>query len=494
MVNLAANHNNAFSNLARRCEIPELDLTREKYRLMEHSDQRPTRVRYGVMGYLASLSFILYIDRICIGQAAESIMKELEITKSQFSWVLIAFQVAYGIFEPTTGHWGDRYGSRKVLIRIVLWWSIFTALTGTVFKFSVPITAGIALNGLTMLFVIRFLFGAGEAGAFPNAARIISTWFPPGNRGPAQALISVSAQVGAAAAPVLAAAFIKSEQIGWRWAFVIFGSLGLVWCWFFAMWYRDDPSTHPSVNDAERRYIQEGRSLDYSTATHHRLPWAQVVSNYNLWILGVINACTSFYSYMLFSWFPTYLKDGRGLGEQASGNLGSLPYVFGAVGALFGGFLGDWMTRRVGSRRVALVSISSTCLLLSGVLVGCSVLFESTTISVLFCSLAYFFSYIQLPIWWAAVADIAGRYTGALFGLCNMIGLTGGAISQAFLPRFVEYREKLVANGVIESLSKRDQWDPAFLIYAAVLLVGGFLWLTINPYQKIVVPDEAAQD
>src|SRR5262245_61452412 len=154
----------------------------------------PTRVRYGVMGYLCTLAFILYIDRICIGQAGTAMKAELGLSNFQWGLVGVAFQIAYAVFEPTTGHWGDRYGSRIVLIRIVLWWSAFTALTGAVWRFSHELLPGLVLDGFLMLLAIRFLFGAGEAGALPNAARVISVWFPPGGRGPSQALISTCAQ------------------------------------------------------------------------------------------------------------------------------------------------------------------------------------------------------------------------------------------------------------------------------------------------------------
>src|SRR5687768_17456784 len=155
--------------------------------------EEPTRVRYGVMAYLCSLAFILYIDRICIGQAGTVMKAELDLTNFQWGLVGVAFQIAYAVFEPTTGHWGDRYGSRWVLTRIVLWWSAFTALTGCVWGFSAELLPGVVVNGFLLLLAIRFLFGAGEAGALPNAARVVSQWFPPGRRGPAQALISTAA-------------------------------------------------------------------------------------------------------------------------------------------------------------------------------------------------------------------------------------------------------------------------------------------------------------
>src|SRR5262249_13373243 len=227
-------------------------------------------------------------------------------------------------------------------------------------------------------------------------------------------------------------------------SFVIFGSLGVVWAFFFARWFHDNPAAHPQVNDAERRYISGDRlpspsSGDGAGREHHVIPWGQVLRNRNIWLLGVINACTSFYSYMLFLWFPTYLKEGRGLDELTSGRVGSLPYLFGATGVLLGGYLGDWLTARTGSRRLALGGMGAVGLALAGALVAGSVRADTALVAVLLCSVGYFFSYIQLAAWWAAMGDVGGRHLGALFGLCNMIGLSGGAISQLFLGQFADH-------------------------------------------------------
>ena len=140
-------------------------------------EQPPTRVRYGVLAFLCTLALLLYIDRVCIGQAADSIQKEFGLSKGQMGWIFNAFTLAYCLFEVPTGHWGDRYGSRGVIARIAIWWSIFTALTGAAFGFG-------------SLLAIRFLFGRGEAGAYPNTARIVTRWFPTHGRGFARGAIT----------------------------------------------------------------------------------------------------------------------------------------------------------------------------------------------------------------------------------------------------------------------------------------------------------------
>ena len=155
----------------------------------------------------------------------------------------MAFSLAYGLCEIPTGRMGDRFGSRTVLTRIVVWWSIFTGLTG-------------ACSGLLTLVIVRFLFGAGEAGAFPNAARVIARWYPVHERGRVQGVMLAAAQFGAVLAPVGAAQLI--EHLGWRWSFGVFGLLGVAWAVGFWWWFRDDPAEHSAVNAAELAVIHAG--------------------------------------------------------------------------------------------------------------------------------------------------------------------------------------------------------------------------------------------
>ncbi|MGE3808115.1 MAG: MFS transporter, partial [Gemmataceae bacterium] len=253
-------------------------------------------VRYRVLGMLSLLSFILYLDRICIAQAVPAMEADLGISHTAMGLVLGAFTVAYGLFEVPTGHWGDRYGSRGVLTRIVLWWSAFTMLTG-------------AATGLIMLLIVRFLFGAGEAGALPNSARVVARWFPAPTRGWAQGVVIASALVGGAISPMVAESLIQT--LGWRWAFAVLGFPGVLWAVVFYRWFRDDPAKHVAVNEAECRLI--GAHASSELHEHPPVPWRLVLRSANIWLLGAVITCAAFTTYMFFSWYPTYLQDGRGV-------------------------------------------------------------------------------------------------------------------------------------------------------------------------------------
>ncbi len=176
--------------------------------------ERPSGVRYGVLAFLAAMAFILYLDRACINQAATRIKEEMGISETQLAVVFGAVARSYAVFEIPAGWWGDRYGSRRILTRIVLWWSAFTAMTG-------------AARGFGSLLVVRFLFGAGEAGALPNSARVLRGWFPDSSRGRAQGFVTTAMMIGGAAAPLASQWLI--DRVGWRWSFVVFAFAGVGW-------------------------------------------------------------------------------------------------------------------------------------------------------------------------------------------------------------------------------------------------------------------------
>lgn len=420
--------------------------------------EAPARLsKYGVLGFLCSLGFILYLDRVCIGKAVEPIRRDLGLSLSEMGYVLGAFVVAYGLFEVPTGHWGDRYGSRGVLTRIVIWWSAFTILTG-------------AAMGFWMLLGTRFLFGAGEAGAYPNVARVLARWFPAEQRGSAQGLVITSAQFGGAVSPAFAAYLI--EFSGWRWAFAIFGSVGIVWAAAFYYWFRDDPGEAARLGD-EGAPLAAEREPAANAEPHPPIPWALVLTSANIWLLGLINTCASFVSYMFMQWYPTYLVEARGAGSIESGWYASLVLGGGAVGALCGGFIADWLVRVTGNRRWAYSGYGAAALSMAAVAMLASVKCDSLPVSSLLATLACMSALSHQACWWGVTTEISGKHLGALFGLMNSLGVPGALISTAFLGRFVDEMAKHGYQG-------RAGWDPAFYVYAAVLLIGGCSYLLVN--------------
>ncbi len=409
---------------------------------------------------LCLLSFILYLDRICISQAVSLIEADLGISHSAMSYVLGAFTLAYGLFELPVGHWGDRYGSRGVLARIAIWWSIFTMLTGV-------------CTGLYSLIVVRFLFGAGEAGGLPNIARVVGRWFPLTERGPAQGLVLTTALVGGALSPIVAEVLI--QRLGWRWTFACLGIPGIAWATVFYLWFRDDPAEHPGVNETEMAMLPAGR---VEPEKHPPVPWSIVLRNANLWLLGAITSCGSFTTYMIFSWYPTYLKIGRGVDPVVASRLAGLVLFAGAVGSLLGGMVIDRIVKRYGNRRVR-CSIGAWSLVSGAVAMTWGPQFDEPIWGAACTAWACFAIHFQLGAWWGTVMDQSGKHLGALFGLMNSLGIPGAISSQIFLGHFVDWLAKQGYEG-------REQWDPAYYVYALFLLCGAACWFGIHADRSLV--------
>src|SRR6516164_1015575 len=170
--------------------------------------ETPTRVRYGVLGFAAALSMITYLDRVCFGTVAPYVQAEFRLSDSQLGWLFTSFALAYAAFEVPTGWLGDAFGARKTLIRIVLWWSIFTALTGMIHP-----SAAFPMLSFAALLGVRFLFGVGEAGAYPNISCAFSHWFPFGERGRAQGSVWMAGRFGGGITPFVVLALISRAPL-----------------------------------------------------------------------------------------------------------------------------------------------------------------------------------------------------------------------------------------------------------------------------------------
>jgi MFS family permease len=405
---------------------------------------RPTRVRYRILALLCALSLVLFVDRICIAKAARDIETELHISHAGMGLVFGAFTLAYGLFEVPAGRWGDRRGPRRVLLRIVLWWSVFTALTGCIWPFCLDAGLQLRLPGLGtevpllfdsffLLLLVRFLFGVGEAGAIPNTACVVAAWFPRQGRGPAQALLGTSMMLSGAATPVLVAYLLP--LLGWHVSFALFGSLGVAWSIAFYLWFRDRPSEHPAVNEAECRLIADGAA---PAPVPGSVPWGRVLTSPNLWLLGAVNVANAFLASLCWFWFPTYLQDARQVDDVQAGWLSGLMLVCAAGGSLLGGFLGEVVIRGVGSRRwgrslFGVCGMGGAALLLLAVPHCDSPLGASlcTGLALLGCS-------AMMTTWWSVVTENSGRHVGAVFGLANSLALPGAVAGPLFLGWFVE--------------------------------------------------------
>jgi MFS family permease len=413
------------------------------------ADSRPTRARHWILGFTAALAIITYVDRVCISQAAPDIQRELGLTKTQMGWAFAAFAWAYALFEIPGGWLGDTMGPRKVLTRVVVWWSFFTAATGWVWN-------------LSSLLVTRFLFGAGEAGCFPNLAKMFTLWLPPDERSRAVGVMWLSARWGGAFTPLLVVWVFS--WMSWRRAFELFGALGVVWAICFWRWFRDNPREHKSLNDAEKALMPDAMEKG---AGHLKVPWAKLLRSRTVWLLWVQYFCFSYGWYFYITWLPTYLQEARGLEMQKSALLAGLPLFMGGIGSLMAGWIVAWLIRRGGDvtrsrRTLAYVGyFGAAGLLLLSPYVG------NPTLAMLAMGLASFSLDLALPGCWSTCMDIGGKYAGTLSGSMNMAGNIAGGVA----PVVVGY--------ILDASGKN--WMLTFWISAAIYVIGGLCWRWIDP-------------
>ncbi len=455
--------------------------------------QKPTRVRYGVLGFASSLAMITYLDRVCFGTVAPQIQREFHLTDTQKGMLFSAFALAYAAFEVPSGWLGDVYGPRRTLIRIVLWWSIFTALTGAVFY-----DAQLPLFAFLSMLTIRFLFGMGEAGCFPNISRAFHNWFPFTERGFAQGTVWMAGRFAGGITPFLVLALLfetthDGQTIShWRHTFWIFGSIGLIWCVLFWWRFRNQPEQHPSVNQEEIDLIQHGESHG---EVHSGVPWRLLLTNGNLWVLCFMYFCAAYGWYFNITYLPGYLERTFGLtkGEKWSAEwwefsfLAGAPLLVGSVACLFGGILTDFFIRRTGNRKwgrrlfgVIGHGICALCYFLS-------MFAHSPWLFVLSITMAAFWNDLTMGSAWASCLDIGKRYSGIVAGCMNTVGNLGGFAAGTITGLILDAARPEVAVGEPRPPSPLG-WTINFLTFGGVYVIATLLWLRFDS-TKPVVPD-----
>jgi ACS family glucarate transporter-like MFS transporter len=410
--------------------------------------------RHVVVGWILVAAAISYLDRVCISTAAPAIKAELALSDSQMGLVFSAFTLAYALFEIPAGWFADRYGARITLARVVVWWSLFTAATGLAW-------------GLVSLLVLRFLFGIGEAGMFTGAAQAFGRWLPIAERGRAFGLALMTAAFGGALSQPLVVYLLG--HMSWRGAFVVFGSVGILWAGGWWWWFRDDPAEHGAVNAHELAVIESGRGSFEPAAS---VPWGVIFTNRSVLALCFTHFCAAYGWYFYLTWLPTYLLRARGLDLKAVGWLAALPLLGIGFGSLLGGWASDRVMRRLGARRGRRLLPLIGHPVAAASVVGAVLTPDATTSALLF-SLAAGFGAFGVSCAWAATVDIGGAHSGVVSGAMNMMGNLGGTLC----PLVIGY-----------TLERFGAFEPSLLLVAFMYLVAAAGWLVIDPAEQVATP------
>ncbi len=441
----------------------------------------PPRSRQRVLGFAATLAMITYVDRVCISQAAPSMQEELGLTAAQMGLAFSAFAWAYALFEVPGGWLGDWIGPRKVLMRVVLLWSVFTAATGYVWN-------------LASLVGARFFFGIGEAGCFPNLTKSFMIWLPKDERNSAQAIMWLSARWAGAFTPLLV--IWVMSWLSWRNTFVLFGLMGVVWALFFHRSFRDGPGNETGAQGAKSESLGANGQTPIGRL---RVPWRALLSSRTVWLLWAQYFCLTYGWFFYVTWLPTYLKEIRGLALDQNAfmfwlgrlltqfvtpeitqrilvaALAGIPLFFGGLGAIVCGLVTPRLVRATGSvarvrQAIALLGFTGASILL----VSASYLADPL-LAVLAMGLASFCNDLTMPGSWSTCMDVGGSYAGILSGSMNMMGSVGAAVAPLVIGIILDYTER--------------NWSLTFWISGIIYFAGGLCWLWLDP----LTPIEAEQ-
>jgi MFS family permease len=418
--------------------------------------------RYRVVALATALAMVTYLDRTAIGTLAPGIRRDLGLSAVEMGWIFTAFQLAYGLFEIPTGRWADRVGTRSVLARIVIWWSVMTMATAA------------ATSYVTML-VVRFLFGAGEAGAWPSVARTFSRWIPQPERGRVQGIFFCGAHLVAGVTP----AFIVGGGLlgpwpglltvmSWRGVFVTFGFVGLVWVAIWLYWFRNDPSEHPSVSPSELALIvaQRKRLGDHGGGWTY---WRTLIRSRNMIALSIMYIPNCMIFYFCITWLPSYLLERHGFNISGMALFAGLPLLVSMPGDLLGGWLTDYLCNRYGLR-VGRCGLGGVAYLVVGCCLIAAAMAPSPVLAAVLIAAGTGVTMFTLGAAWGTVMDIGGSHVGVVGGTMNSIGNLVAMLN----PLIVAY-----------SVAWFASWDLPLYVMGILFLIGAGCWALVDPTEPV---------
>jgi MFS family permease len=419
------------------------------------------------VGLLCAVAFVLYVDRVNLMVAISFMKGEFGLSDTACGLILSAFQFGYAAGLVPGGWLADQFGPYRVLTWAGISWSCCTALMAAAGDSLAPS----GLDVVSLLFVLRFLLGVCEACAFPTFGKALGHWMRRTERAQASGLIHSGAGLGGTFTPLLIVWLVVS--LGWRESFLLSGlvtaAVTIAWAW----WAADEPARHPRVSPAELQLITAEQ--EQASATPLDGAWlGRAARSRSVYLLCASEFCYGLGGFVFLTWFFTYFKEQRRVGDLYSGFFSSCNWLAMALGAPLGGWLCDRCVRRWGSpwgrRVVPLVAIG-----LSGVcsMVAPRISHDWSAAAVF--ALAAGFLYAAAAAFWSTLIDLTRRGAGLLGGLMNGIGSLGGALGTMFFP----------------SLVGLCGYEGALQCAGAVAVVSALIWLGIDSDQQIDEPAAA---
>ena len=423
---------------------------------IDPSSCQPTRVRFAVLGGACALAVVTYIHRVGFATASAEMRGPLQLSDQHLGMLMAAFMVAYGLFEIPWGYLSDRLGVRIVLAVVILGGSVLTAVLPLVGV--LPRELGWIVG---FLLVVRFLFGAFQAGTFPAISRLVADWMPAGERGGAQGVLWMSSRLGGAIAPSLLV-WLFALVGDWRAPLVMVSALGFIWCAVFCPWFRNRPHEMPQVNAAEQALISARQNRNWESA-HRPFPLASILRNRSVWSLCLMYGFLGYSGNFFLTLLPSYLKNHRGFDSVTVGYLTSLPFAFGVAACLVGGAASDALVRRWKTRWSRPVVGASGMAVAALAILGTIWASDVVSLAVLLC-LTFVGNDLAMGPAWAAAGDLGGRHTGTISGTMNMMASFTAAAAAL----------------VTGTLFDRGFFVVPFAVFSASYLLGVVCWLGVD--------------
>ncbi len=407
--------------------------------------------RWRILALLFFATTINYIDRQVIGLLKPFISNELGWNEIDYGHIVTAFQVAYAIGLIITGRFLDKFGTRIGYMWAIIIWSI----------------AGIAhsaARGVVGFAVARFTLGLGESANFPAAVKSVAEWFPGKERAFATGLFNSGSTIGAIIAPIIVTAI--SLSLGWKWAFIITGSLGFIWLLFWIAWYRA-PEKHPKISKEELLYINQD---EIDTDIKKRMKWIDLIRMKQTMAICSTRFLSDWVWWFFLFWIPDYLHKAYGINMKEV----VLPLIVIYSVSSIGGIGGGWLSSRFISSGKSIDYARKTSILICALIILPVMLVSQTHhlwTAVILISLAAAGHQGWASNIFTIISDIYPKHSvGTMTGLSGFAGAVGGALSASFV-------------GLI--LEKTGSYFLIFLIASSVYLLN---WLLLKLFIKEIKP------
>jgi ACS family hexuronate transporter-like MFS transporter len=394
--------------------------------------------RWWIVGLIALATAINYLDRQTFPVAISEIKKTIPISDSQYGMINGLFLFAYGTMYAVGGRMLDILGSRLGYAIMIIWWSLANVFHGLV-------------SSVMGLGIARFFLGIGEGGGFPGSAKVVAEWFPAKERSFAFGIFNTGSSLGAVVAPPLIALIIAA--LNWRWAFIISGSLGLIWVLIWLKVY-SVPAKNKLITSEEREYIEVSLKDENQTESAN-LPWLSLFKYRKIWGLLTIKFLTDAGWFFFIFWLPKYLSDERGLDIMGIGAYAWIPYAFAGGGSFIGGWLSSFLLKK----NLSLDTSRKIALGISAALLPASLLITdaSLNLAVVFFSMAMFGHQFWSTIVQTLAADMfPSKIVGSVAGLMGCIGTYGAMLFSLAIGFVIEqfgYGSAFIISGVLHPLS-----------------------------------------